>query len=501
MTPDLPKLTVDIAPTPDLRTTPVRPGDLQLALDNARAGDALILEGAANYGAVTLPAKDATGYIRIATPPGQTPANILGGEGSIPAIATAPGAHHYRFERVVMKPEAGKFNTGLVRIGSGDERVLADIPHHFIFDTCQILGEPTLGGKRGLAANGAYIAVVDSMLLDWHTGGYDTQALACWNGPGPFLLLRSTFEASGENVMFGGADAAMVDLVPSDITIQACDFPKRLSWRGNPNATVKNLFELKNARRVLVEDCTFTNCWKDGQTGTALNIKSSNQDGTAPWSVTEHVTFRRNRVSHAAGALVLSTQLDTPAVALNHILIYNNNFSDISAALYGEVGQFLKMLGPMHDVTIDGNWCENDGSFAVMAGEPMPGIVIVNNTANHGPYGVKGDGTASGRATLDMYCPQAIFTGNALAGGAANALQYPSGNTFPAVLPPQPVPAPVPPDPTPEPVPPVPTTPTISVTIPAGRTVAVTRRRKDSSAVALTVNKGDTVLVNGVTQP
>lgn len=55
-------------------------------------------------------------------------------------------------------------------------------------------------------------------------------------------------------------------------------------WKGA--RSVKNLFELKHAKRVLVEGNVFENNWADGQTGMAIVLKSTNQGGGNPWAQT-----------------------------------------------------------------------------------------------------------------------------------------------------------------------------------------------------------------------
>jgi hypothetical protein len=74
-----------------------------------------------------------------------------------------------------------------------------------------------------------------------------------------FRTVNNYLEGAGENLMFGGADPSIPDLVPSDIEIRGNPFFKPLSWKighltyaGRP-WSVKNIFELKNARRVLAE--------------------------------------------------------------------------------------------------------------------------------------------------------------------------------------------------------------------------------------------------------
>jgi hypothetical protein len=61
---------------------------------------------------------------------------------------------------------------------------------------------------------------------------------------------------SGENVIFGGADPAIMNLVPSDIEIRRNHFTKPLTWKvddpsyAGTHWSVKNLLELKNAAGV-----------------------------------------------------------------------------------------------------------------------------------------------------------------------------------------------------------------------------------------------------------
>jgi hypothetical protein len=121
--------------------------------------------------------------------------------------------------------------------------------------------------------------------------------------------------------------------VPSDIEIRRNLSTKRLAWRA-ARVTVKNTFELKNARRVLVEGNVFEQTWTSGQDGTAIVLKSANQDGRCTWCVTEYVTFRNNIVRAAAhGVLINAAEagargLPLPARA-NHIRFQNVLFRDI----------------------------------------------------------------------------------------------------------------------------------------------------------------------------
>ena len=59
-----------------------------------------------------------------------------------------------------------------------------------------------------------------SHISDCKGVGQDTQAIAGWNGPGPFTIDNNYLEGAGENVMFGGADPAILNLVSDRITFR-----------------------------------------------------------------------------------------------------------------------------------------------------------------------------------------------------------------------------------------------------------------------------------------
>src|SRR5439155_1665302 len=77
----------------------------------------------------------------------------------------------------------------------------------------------------------------------------------------------------GENVLFGGADPGISNLVPSDIEFRKNYLVKPLSWRADGSSyagihwSVNNIFELKNAQRILVDGNLFENNWTDAQNG------------------------------------------------------------------------------------------------------------------------------------------------------------------------------------------------------------------------------------------
>ena len=113
----------------------------------------------------------------------------------------------------------------LVRFGDW-QQTSAQMPHDFVIDRSYIHGFPTQDVQRGVSLNGAEITVSNSYISEIHGRGYDTQALCGWNGPGPFHIINNYLEASGENVMFGGALPSITNLVPANIEIRRNHFFK-----------------------------------------------------------------------------------------------------------------------------------------------------------------------------------------------------------------------------------------------------------------------------------
>jgi hypothetical protein len=196
-------------------------------------------------------------------------------------------------------------NYGLLVIGDGGWRgggeqqtTLDKVPTRIVLDRVFLHGLAGTNSTRCLALNSSNSAVINSWISDCHAKGFDSQAIEGWNGPGPYLIENNFVAGAGENIMFGGADPGIPNLVPSDITIRRNHVYKDPAWKGV--WTVKNLFELKNARRVLVEGNVFENNWADAQAGMAIVIKSSRDAcGTCTWQGTQDLTFRYNIVMNS----------------------------------------------------------------------------------------------------------------------------------------------------------------------------------------------------------
>jgi hypothetical protein len=290
-------------------------------------------------------------------------------------------------------------------------------------------GHPTLHLKRCLALNSAWSAIIDSYLAECHGKGQDTQAILGWNGPGPFRIENNHLEGAGENVMFGGADPAIPGIVPSDIEIRRNHFFKPPSWKGV--WTVKNIFELKNAQRVLAEGNVLENNWGDAQDGFAIVWKSVNQDGRCTWCVVQDVTFRYNKLRNSPNGINLAARPQgTVAGPLRRLQIAHNVIDNINVGpIYQGTGRLVQFLGDVTDCRIEHNTMLLNGGnqFILFASQPSTRrLVVRRNIASRGQYGVFGNGKGEGAAAFQTYAPDAVFQENVMVGAAGSG--YPSGN-------------------------------------------------------------------------
>ena len=460
---ELPRAYLDTTYSPpkgDVKTIPSADG-FQEAVNRAKCGDIVRLAAGATFrGNFVLPNKgECNDWIIIQT---DTPDSGLSRPGSritqsnaramakvlspntSPALTAASGANHYRLVGMeISVVDSVNLSYGILTIGQS-ETFTAKLPHDIIIDRCYIHGTPTGNVKRGIALNGASLAVIDSYISDIHVVGQDSQAIIGWNGPGPFKIVNNELEAAGENVMFGGARPGLVNNIPSDIEIRGNHFFKPLSWKvGNPRYagthwTVKNLLEFKNAQRVLVTGNVLENNWVDAQTGFAFLITPRTEDGTAPWIYVQDITFTFNVLRHTASGVNISgmdSRDPQEVVRGKRILIQNNLFNDVNGIVWGGDGRLFQLLGGADSVTIDHNTGFQSNPIILADGRPNTNFIYQNNITPHNMYGVMGSGYAPGNPSLNHYFPGFVFQKNVIEDIASSGIpqsNYPVNTFFPS---------------------------------------------------------------------
>jgi hypothetical protein len=427
----------------------VRAGEnLQAVLDAARAGDEIRLEPGATFsGHFVLPVfdGDAQATLRTDLPDAALPAanervtpasasrfaRIVSPDGKA-AIRTAPGAHDWRLLALEL-PGTRRGAGDIVQIGDGTAAQAdpVQVPHDILLDRLYIHGDPELGQKRGVALNGRAVTIRNCHISDIKAAGVDAQAIAGWNGPGPFTIENNYLEASGEGFLLGGGDPAIQGLVPSDVVVRYNHIARPMAWRGAA-WQVKNLFELKNARRVRIEWNLMENNWLAAQPGYAVLFTPRNQGGRCPWCVVEDVEFAYNVVRNtSAGVNILGHDSPSGTSRTRDLRIHDNLFAGITTRLGGNGWGVLVGDGP-RDLAIEHNTFEFDGTTLLYVyGSPkIEGFRFTGNAAPHGTYGINGAGASTGTLTLQKFFDNPVIAGNWLSGGPS--ARYPAGNRFEA---------------------------------------------------------------------
>jgi hypothetical protein len=479
-------------------------GNLQTALSSANCGDTIQLQAGATYsGIFTFPAKscDDNHWIIVRTsasdsalpPEGTRLTPCYAGVSSLPGrpafscsstqnvlaklvmtqvgsgpVVFATGANHYRLIGLELTRLAGTGAvTALSSITSGGAA------NNLVLDRVWLHGTAQDETARGVElGGGTYISVVDSFFTDFHcisrTGSCtDSQAINGGVGDnpmGPYKIVDNFLEAAGENILFGGAEGTQV---PTDIEISQNHMFKPLTWMlGQPGFVggadgspfiVKNLFEMKNGQRVLLENNLMEYTWGGfSQVGFGLLLTPKNQGGTCSICQVTDVTIRYNYVSHTgAGIQIGNGPTGTGALPKDggRYSIHDVVFDDIDGTTYTGSDLFVQVsTGPsspvLHDVTINHVTAfPKSTSFLVgdvLSLDPaMPNFVFTNSIVNAGIYPVwstSTDGTLncavhdSPLITMNACFSNYLFSTNAIVATptAYPASKWPAQNFFPA---------------------------------------------------------------------
>jgi hypothetical protein len=503
---ELPRTRLDssMAMTPSPGSTlAVRSSDeLQHALDRVRCGDKIFLEARTIFvGHFTLPAKNCDDnhwiiirtsapdsllppegtrlspcYRGVASLPGRPPFNCSSTQNVMATlmavksggpITTAPGANHYRLGPglEITRPVGTGINYGLIMPGG---YFAAD---HIIIDRDWLHGTAQDETTRGLYLSGVtYAAVIDSYFTDFHCTAaigacVDSQAIAGGLGnlpQGTWKINNNFLEAGAENILFGGGVGTTI---PTDIEIRHNYLFKPLTWMpkqpgfvggesGHP-FIVKNLFELKNAQRVLVEGNVMENNWPGfTQHGAAILLTPLSEGGNSgnPNATVADITLRYNRISHAASGMAIAQVAYQwgPPKQEARLSIHDDIFDDLGPAYYNGdtlVGVAFELLScpsctPLQDITIDHvTMLLEDPKLFMLVGAPegtpirnltftnniisVPAGLAVNGTGPKAPCGFKG---ATNLARLNNCIAPYKFDANALIGGSG---AWPGRNLFP----------------------------------------------------------------------
>lgn len=403
-------------PTGGTTYTPADSAALTTALAAAVGGDVIVLTAGVTY---TGPFKlrnwgAGTNWIYIVSDalsslPAEGTRVDLDDIDNMPTITSAANAplhsdfasHHYRLVGVRIITEAAD-RLATVQLGYGGDfttnaTTAAQLPTDITFDRC-VIGSTSDAHRlrHGIMLNGRNMAVVECYIYNCKDTA-DAQAIWTFNGGDHFKIVNNYLEASGENYLTGGTDPQIPNAVTSDVEFVGNYLSKPLAWK-TPNLwTFKNLFELKNTRRVLVEGNVMENNWTDGQNGIAVLLTVRNQGGNAPWSVNKDVDIQNNILRNIGGAFNITGSDDLQvSQQTRRVRIHNNLVLDVTDDY--SVGPSFIQTGttdtPILDFTFTHNTCltpaDEDGPGnhinLVNDNENIDGLVCQDNIMTHGSF-------------------------------------------------------------------------------------------------------------------
>jgi hypothetical protein len=413
----------------------------------------------------------------------------------------------------------GPLLIGWASVDDFDGFVLNDpsqLPDQIIVQHCVFEQDWVHQVSRMIRLHGRHVEIRDSFIEGGQALGADAQGISGSNTKGPYIIENNYIDGTSENLIFGGSKPNFDDELDSGL-IRFNYFPhvrerhQYVKWSpglmvfkgriiqpsngaansliamtsgttgntepGWPTTTgaqvndngiiwerigssgkwvVKNNFELKTGKNILIQYNVFDGMWLDGQE-TAINIKAENQndahtlcDASEGWPAcygarTTGIKFLNNIVRDWPAALKLvGGTFGIPAQVGNYE-VRNNLFDQAGASWPGF--RTLSILGTspvatpnvstvgMDDVIVENNTfiTSTPNAMAIsLSATPFGGKTrIRNNIFSRGTSGVKASGVAEGRATLQATicngqpCTPSQWDKNVIA-GAPLAL-YPAG--------------------------------------------------------------------------
>lgn len=296
-------------------------------------------------------------------------------------------------------------------------------PHRVRFTAMTVTGKDGKG-HRGFALHGVDITLDRVTVTGFAEKGRDSQAVWICNGPGPYFIVNSTLEASGENFLVGGSPVGIVGMNPSDITFRGNTVRKPASY--HTTGTVKNLLELKTGVRVLIEGNTFDGNWPDGQSGNAIVFTVRGQAGQCPWCEVNDVIFRGNTVKNSLSGFavnILGKDDAAPSVQTRRITLDQNLFQDSPHGIQviGGVSEMLTVTNNTFPGITGRIFSWSHGGKPLV----MTPVTFSRNVAKAGAYFATGDGTTVGLPSMVAYSTVVEWNENIIESKAS--LSYPAG--------------------------------------------------------------------------
>ncbi|MCB4756107.1 MAG: hypothetical protein LHV69_03590 [Elusimicrobia bacterium] len=422
------------------KTWTVRQGDdLQSTINSAHMGDVIVLQAGATFtDEYTLPNKTGTGWIYIissdlaALPEGKRVgpadtshmAKIVAPEANLGAIRAAWGAHNYRLAGIEITTNFNRTDNvqyGLVKLGydadSQGADTLANLADNIILDRTYVHGSETGNNRDGIVGMVRRFGCVDSTISDFHGVGYESHGIQIFYGAGPIAITNNTIVGAGINLFLADNGPMDYNLLPQDVTIRGNYLYKPLVWKDV--WTVKNLFEVKGGRRILLEGNVLENSWTSAQVGFGVLV-------TPRGGPVDDVTIQKNILRGCEQGF----QLNPADVTINRLLLQNNLIYNITGSIFQAYANQLNTYEDLiinHNTVIHSNRGGGGGFLGLGMAEIEPAVQNVefkDNLVTHGNYGIHGDNIGIGFVAVDTYITNYNFDKNVLIGEGVDASDW-----------------------------------------------------------------------------
>lgn len=369
-------------------------------------------------------------------------------------ITSAFNAHDYYFVGLkITRPNSGVNPTTLVRLGLGggstNPTSPSQLPTRIYFDRCWLRGPDSININAGFRFDVNTGAITRCRIDNIKSTGNDTQAINIINNGAnqPIWIHDNYLEATGENIMFGGGNPPLSSYPFNvwDITITHNHFYKPLSWCNyapefaGTDYSVKNIFELKCGRRILLEGNIFEHMWGPDQDGAALVLKSSMDPSSATyWTEygTQDITIRYNIIRHVPNAFRLAGIQNT-SHRMNRVYLHDN----LCYGLYESKGinwsgtsdYAAEFSSRAVECTLDHNtfYSPSTTNYTVYIENNLSKIKMRNNLFFRSTYGVRTSGQSGGTASLNVAIPGGDYVVSYNAFPNITLGDYPANNFSP----------------------------------------------------------------------
>lgn len=309
-------------------------------------------------------------------------------------------------------------------------------------NNCRLTGHPN-GQHRGIAANAEGIRLLNTNVINI-AKDIDTQAVGGWVGTKDLIIRGGVYEATGENIMFGGGATGSESMIPTDILIENVELTKDVIWRQKPYLACKNLFEIKNGRNITLRKSKLRQSWQDDQVGAAMLFTVRNPTNAEPWSIIDNILIEGNEIEMVGAGVQISGR-DGSATGIretggtHRISMVNNKWRNVNPELQKSAtgqwasGRLYQITSGATNITIDGDQfheCKNIAGALYFEFPEIKNLVVKNARLYEGEYGIHGSKAQIGKSVLDMYAPGYVWENVIMVRTKPKNIPYPIGTTI-----------------------------------------------------------------------